>query len=149
VTNHLATMISAAMRAGAIDPMTMLHLETQRALLVDYIGMCERIIRTPIPFVYAVKVRRFILIFLALLPVAAVGRAGWGMPAVMGVVAYSILAMDQIGVELQNPFDQKQLSHLPLAEICATIERDVLWVGSLPPATAVTEPISPAPTPPG
>lgn len=34
-------------------------------------------------------------------------------------------AVDQIGFELQNPFFDKNLSHLPLDKICNTIRQDV------------------------
>jgi putative membrane protein len=41
-------------------------------------------------------------------------------------VAYALFSLDQIGVELQNPFSVKNLSHLPLDDICCTIENNVL-----------------------
>jgi len=40
-------------------------------------------------------------------------------------VRYPLLALDQIGIELQNPFSRRHLRHLPLGDICATIERNV------------------------
>jgi putative membrane protein len=80
------------------------------------------------PVVFAIKARRFILVFLVLLPMALVERIGWGTPFVTGLVAYALFSLDQIGVELQNPFTKKNLSHLPLDEICETIESNVLGV---------------------
>jgi ion channel-forming bestrophin family protein len=41
-------------------------------------------------------------------------------------VAYPLLAIDQIAVELENPFDPCKLSHLPLNDICENIERNLL-----------------------
>jgi putative membrane protein len=43
-------------------------------------------------------------------------------------VAYALLALDQIGVELQNPFSQERLSHLPLNNICITIEKNIVEI---------------------
>jgi putative membrane protein len=40
-------------------------------------------------------------------------------------VAYPILAIEQIGVELQNPFHKGNLSHLPLDDISENIEKNV------------------------
>jgi predicted membrane chloride channel (bestrophin family) len=37
-----------------------------------------------------------------------------------------LLGVDQIAVELENPFAVSHLSHLPLDGISATIEEDVL-----------------------
>lgn len=42
------------------------------------------------------------------------------------LVAYPLFSLDQLGAELQNPFDENNLSHLPLDEISQTIERNVM-----------------------
>lgn len=82
----------------------------------------------PLPRAYAIKVRRFILLFLLLLPFALLHRLGsdWLVPPLTMLVAYPLLALDRIGDELQNPFDPARLSHLPLADIAAGIERVAL-----------------------
>ena len=41
------------------------------------------------------------------------------------VVAYPLLSLDQIGIELQSPFACDRLSHLPLDEIATNIEKNV------------------------
>ena len=40
-----------------------------------------------------------------------------------------LISLDQIGIELQNPFTKANLSHLPLGDISATIEKNLmgLW----------------------
>ncbi|HEX3658667.1 MAG TPA: bestrophin family ion channel, partial [Pirellulales bacterium] len=100
--------------------------DRQRAQLLDHIGGCERIQKTPLPLAYAVKIRRFIFLFLIALPFALIARVGWLTPLLTMLIAYPILALDEIGSELQQPFLTTSLNHLPLDEICATIERDVL-----------------------
>ena len=42
------------------------------------------------------------------------------------LVAYPMLALDEIGAELQQPFSTASLNHLPLDDICATIDRNLL-----------------------
>ncbi|MCA9803886.1 MAG: hypothetical protein KC777_18070 [Cyanobacteria bacterium HKST-UBA02] len=106
-------------------------LHEERLLLINYIGMCERILKTPLPFVYAVKLSRFILIFLLLLPFGLIPKVLWLTPFVTMVVAYALLSLDQIGKELQNPFSFSNLSHLPLDDICATIEKNVDEIASI------------------
>jgi putative membrane protein len=44
------------------------------------------------------------------------------------MVAYPLMSLDQIGIELQNPFSKSNLSHLPIGDISATIERNLLGV---------------------
>ncbi len=118
------------MRTKGLNDFSFQCAERERALLIDAIGACERIRNTPIPFVLAIKVRRFILLFLLLLPLALVDRLGWLTPLVVCLAAYPLFSLDEIGAELQNPFSPRNLSHLPLGSICSTIERNVLSVGS-------------------
>ena len=107
-----------------------LQADRERALLIDHIGACERILKTPLPKVYAIKIRRFIALFLVTLPFALLHKLAspWWIPVVTMLVAYPLVSLDQIGVELQNPFSADNLSHLPLDAICATIERNLLGV---------------------
>ena len=56
---------------------------------------------------------------------ALLERVGGLTPLVTMFVAYPILALDQTGVELQNPFSKDRLGHLPLDEISQTIAKNV------------------------
>lgn len=110
-----------------------LQSDNLRVRLLDWIGGCERIKKTPLPLAYAIEVRRFIFLFLATLPFVLFGkidttRGLWLTPLIMALVAYPLLAIDKIGHELQEPFEVYRLNHLPLDEICATIERNVLAI---------------------
>jgi len=97
-------------------------LEGQRVLLIDHLGACERILKTPMPLVYAVKIRRFIFMFLLLLPFSLLEKTGLYSVGIFFLVAYPLLSLDRIGIELQKPFDNKILSHLPLDTIYETIK---------------------------
>ncbi len=114
------------MRAMGLDDFAFQRAERERALLIDAIGACERIRNTPMPLVLAIKTRRFILLFLLLLPIALVDRLEWLTPIVASLAAYPLFSLDEIGAELQNPFSPRNLSHLPLETICSTIEQNVM-----------------------
>ena len=60
------------------------------------------------------------------LPFGILAKADWLTPLVTMLVAFPILALDEIGVELQNPFSPDHLNHLPLDEICENLERNLL-----------------------
>jgi len=109
-----------------IDGFGFWALEGQRILLIDHIGGCERILKTPMPLVYAIKTRRFILLFLLLLPFSLIEQAGFITVLIFFLIAYPLLSLDRIGIELQNPFNIKNLSHLPLHSICDAIKRQCL-----------------------
>ena len=128
---EMANILSAWKKQALISPMAFFTLDVERKKLIDYLGACERILKTPMPLAYAIKTRRFLFIFLLLVPVGIVFDAGWSTPFITLLVAYPLLGLDQIGKELQNPFSKNNLSHLPLDNICKTIEKDVLALSIL------------------
>ena len=104
--------------------------------LTDYFGGCERILKAPIPRGYTILMRRFIILFLGAIPFALVMKLVWLTPVVTMFIAYPILSLDKIGDELQNPFSTRNLNHLPLDDICRTIEDDLLEMIEPPPRSA-------------
>jgi putative membrane protein len=128
VSSMIAYELNKFRFQNKLDPFSFLQAEKARALILDCHGACERILKTPIPFVMAVKSRRFIFLFLLALPFATVNNALYITPFITGLVAYALLSLDQIGVELQNPFSQDRLSHLPLNNICTTIEKNIVEI---------------------
>ena len=92
---------------------------------MDHIGACERILKTQLSLVYSVKIRRFVALFLITLPFALLHQmeTDWLVPLVIMLVSYPLVSLDQIGIELQNPFYKSSLNHLPLDEIAEGIEK--------------------------
>ena len=125
----LASMIAQELKVArnnyGLDPFAFLHAQEKIEHIIDAQGACERILKTPMPFVMAVKSRRFILFFLLMLPFALANVSLFISPLIAGIVSYALFSLDQIGIELQNPFSEKNLSHLPLDNICKTIEDNI------------------------
>jgi ion channel-forming bestrophin family protein len=109
-----------------LDGFTWMRIDTDRTALIDDIGACERILKTPLPLAYRVEIRRFLILLIASVPLAIVRRTYWWTPIVTVLIAAPLLAVDKIGTELQDPFSKDRLNHLPLDEICATIEGNLL-----------------------
>lgn len=125
ISSKLAELLAKLLEEGQLNQFSFLKAEELRETIVDCQGACERILKTPIPFVMAIKSRRFILLFLMILPAALVNYSVYISPMIVTLVAYALFSLDQIGVELQNPFSIDNLSHLPLNEICNTIENNI------------------------
>src|SRR5690606_38880295 len=106
----IAEMLLKLKKQG-LDSFAFLRAETERSQLIDAIGACERIRNTRMPLVLAIKTRRFIFLFLLLLPLALVDRAGWLTPLIVALASYPLFSLDEIGAELQNPFSSRNLSH--------------------------------------
>ena len=108
-----------------IDSLDRLGLEEDLAVLVDQLGVCERIQKTPFPPAYVLHLRQFLLVYCTALPLALVKNLGPLTPLAVCFLAYVFLGIERIGTELENPFE-KTPHALQLEAICGTIERDVL-----------------------
>ena len=123
---QVARMLQSARKSEAMDGFAFMRADDQRAQLIDHIGACERILATPLAKVMSIKVRHFIFLYLALLPLAIVDKSGLMTPFLTMLVAFPLLSLDQIGIELENPFSVRRLSHLPLGDIGNKIQRNVM-----------------------
>lgn len=128
VAMKLAECLREACDRFGMDRFAFMQVDRERAALIDHIGACERILKTPLPRVYGIKIRRFIALFLITLPFALLHRVqmDWLVPIITMLVAYPLVSLDQIGIELQNPFSARNLSHLPLEDMSATIEVNLM-----------------------
>ena len=130
---HMPTAVALAigqlLREGAemgMDRFAFVRAEEERAKLIDHIGGCERILKTPLPEAYSIEIRQFIFVFLVALPFGILLKVDWLTPLVTMLVAFPILALDEIGVELENPFSTLRLNHLPLDKICEHLEQNLM-----------------------
>lgn len=125
LASMMAHELQIARNNHGLDSFAFLRAQEQIEHIIDAHGACERILNTPMPFVMAIKSRRFILIFLLMLPFALANASLFISPLIAGIVSYALFSLDQIGVELQNPFSEENLSHLPLDNICKNIANNI------------------------
>lgn len=127
VALKLAALLNHACTEHGLDRFAFMQIDKERARLIDHIGACERILKTPLAKAYSIKIRRFLLLFLATLPFVLLQRMPTELliPPFCMLLAYPLLALDCIGDQLQNPFSETNLSHLPLNDIASTIELNV------------------------
>jgi putative membrane protein len=126
VSFKIALLLREGRDSGQFDPSAFLRAEEQRCLIMDHLGGCERILKTPLATAYVILIRRFMVVFLVTLPFALLRRVEWMAPAITLLVAYPILALDHIADDLQRPFSQTSLNHLPLNDITTTIETNLM-----------------------
>jgi ion channel-forming bestrophin family protein len=126
----IADHLRAACDRMGMDRFAFLEADRDLASLLEYIGGCERIRKTPLPRMYSIQIHQFIALFLVTLPFGLLKKVGWLTPIVTALVAYPILALDEIGNLLQAPFSPRTPNHLPLDDICRTIENDLFAMRS-------------------
>jgi len=134
ISRRMTAVIVAGHQRRLISDIQQATLDQNVQQLVDVFGACERIHNTPMPFAYVVHLRRALILYLLSLPFALVGRFGWmTVPAVV-LIAYSLLGIEEIGVEIEDPFGKEQ-NDLPLEDICGTIDADLREIAAtLPPS---------------
>ena len=64
VALRLAEMLREACDRYHLDRFAIIQIDRERALLIDHIEAWERLLKTPLPKVYSIKIRRFIAILL-------------------------------------------------------------------------------------
>jgi putative membrane protein len=125
IATRITARLAKARDKGLISDITLAALDRNVQLLVDYLGGCERINTTPLPFAYMVHLRRVIIIYCFTLPFALVDSFGWlTVPAIVGV-AYTLFGIEEIGVEIENPFGN-DANDLALEDLCAKIAKNLL-----------------------
>lgn len=132
-TNNPASILAGVMSewiheqrsTGKLEPLMALRMEELVCVLLDQQGGCEKILKTPLPFVYAALIKQALLLYLTTLPLVLVPKMQMMAPLVVAGVSLVMLGIEEAGVEIECPFGLDP-NHLPLEAICETIGTDVM-----------------------
>jgi len=103
-----------------LNPMDRARMDDMVCKLVDYLGACERIFRSPIPLVYTRHTARFLTSFMVLLPLALWGPMNgswnhWAVIPATTILAIFLFGIEELGIQIEEPF-----GILPLEALCDT-----------------------------
>ena len=139
IQQNMASLVAHCYQRGWIDNMRWVGLDRTLSILMDCQGASERIKNTPMPRLYDMFIRLFINIYCLLLPLGMVASLGLLTPVGSTLVGFIFLALDQIGRDLETPFEN--LPHdISLTAISRTIEIDLKQMIS---EKEVPEPLAP------
>jgi putative membrane protein len=124
INRWLGSAIAEAAAEGRLSEQRVQMLEDNLTALCDLWGGAERIHKTPLPFAYAHHIKGFLLIFCLTVPFALLEPMGNMTPLASAVVAYGLFGIEEIGVEIEDPFGY-DVNDLPLDAVGQTIARDV------------------------
>jgi putative membrane protein len=119
-------------RAGRLTEQRLQAMDANLTSFSDSWGGAERIMKTPIPFAYAHHIKAFLLIFAFTAPFAMVETMHWFTPAMSAVLAYALFGIDEIGVEIEDPFGYDP-NDIPLDAVGETIRRDLADIAAAAP----------------
>lgn len=125
IATRISSRLVKARDKGLISDIILAALDQNVQQLVDYLGGCERINTTPLPFSYMVHLRRLLILYCFTLPFALVEPLGWLSVVATLSVAYTFFGIEEIGVEIENPFGY-DVNDLALEDLCTRIAKDLL-----------------------
>lgn len=123
VSASISEWIHKYYKNGQLDVQLVRLLEGELCRMIDSQGGCEKILKTPLPFVYVVMLKQLILVYLMTLPIAVGDRIGWWTPALVALVSLGLCGMEEASVEIENPFDTDD-NCLDMVSYTTTIARD-------------------------
>lgn len=125
VARRITYHLESARASGVISDVVFASLDANVQQLIDYIGGCQRIHRTPLPFAYVVHLRRALILYCFSLPIALVKDFGYWTVLWTLFVTYVFAGIEEIGVEIEDPFGEDE-NDLPVDGFCHTIESNLL-----------------------
>ena len=116
--------IAAAHRDGEISEGDYINIKPQHQSLLDILGACERIKKTPIAFSYAAYLKVLLTVYAALMPFGLSEPFGWFAVPVAMFLVFALVGVELMGEEIEDPFGL-DCNDLPTGDIAKTISRNV------------------------
>jgi putative membrane protein len=108
---------------GIMDSLELSVLNQNLDRLVDSLGACERIKKTPIPFSYSLFIKKFIFIYVITMPLAFVELFGYYSAFISTFVFYALVSMEVLAEEIEDPFGTDE-NDLPTDALSDTIQQN-------------------------
>ncbi|MEM9837348.1 MAG: bestrophin family protein, partial [Bacteroidota bacterium] len=110
--NHIPNFIALriyqrmadAHRQGHINEGDYINIKAQHQSLLDILGACERIKKTPIPFSYAVYLKIFITAYALILPFGLTAIFHWLTIPLAMFIFFALVGIEMMGQEIEDPF---------------------------------------------
>eukprot|EP00884_Botryococcus_braunii_P014320 jgi/Botrbrau1/2288/Bobra.101_2s0111.1 len=118
--NFVLNVISEIIKRSRTSSIEVYRMDENLTFFADSVGACERILKTPIPLSYTRHTSRFLIMWLTFLPFALYSTCGWATILATSVIAFLLLGIEEIGVQIEEPF-----SILPLEAICTTSQTNL------------------------
>ncbi len=135
IQQRMGGLLRESKNRGWIDRLEWQAMDRNLDDLADAQGGTERIKNTPMPKQYDFFPMLFVQIYCLLLPIGMVENLGWFTPLGSTLVGFMFLALDRIGRDLEDPFENT-VYDVPLTSITRTIDinlRQLMGETHLPP----------------
>lgn len=120
----LAEYLQGQQAAGRLHPYQLTACLEALDGLVNSLGGCERILKTPMPLAYSIHLKQLLMLYCLALPFQMVASVGWATPLLVGLISFAVFGIEEIGIEIENPFGN-DANDLPLDAICRTMAQNI------------------------
>jgi putative membrane protein len=121
IQQEMSELLAECLERGWLDSIRWSAIDQSLAALMNAQGGAERIKNTPMPRQYDYLPRLFLRLYCFLLPFGMVANLGMFTPVGSTLVGLIFLALDEVGRDLENPFDNRE-HDIPMSSISRTIE---------------------------
>ncbi|WP_019498265.1 bestrophin family protein [Pseudanabaena sp. PCC 6802] len=109
---------------GNLDRYQLTAMQKLLNYLVDALGVCERIQKTPMPLAYSIHLKQLLLIYCLSLPFQMVSAVGWLTGPTVALISFTVFGIEEIGIQIEDPFGL-DANDLPLDNICQNLHRNI------------------------
>ncbi|MEG5058802.1 bestrophin family ion channel [Microcoleus sp. A2-C5] len=118
---------------NCLDVYQLTSMKELLSSMINVLGGCERILKTPIPLAYTIHLKQLLLLYCLALPFQMVKDLTWGTGPVAALISFTLFGIEEIGIEIENPFGH-DTNDLPLENICAAMQRNIDDLTTLSPS---------------
>lgn len=124
VASQMFKSVQEMFKSGDISAEEYRILDHEIRTFTDVCGACERIKNTPIPRSYSTFLKKFIVIYVASLPLGYVFSIGYFVAAAVPFIFYVLASLELIAESIEEPFGIDS-DDLPIEKIASNIKRHV------------------------
>nr|XP_019045471.1 hypothetical protein I302_05861 [Kwoniella bestiolae CBS 10118]OCF24401.1 hypothetical protein I302_05861 [Kwoniella bestiolae CBS 10118] len=88
----------------AVGPAGMNALQAAVSGMTDQLGSMERIVQTPLPYIFCVHLKQVVSLYLFILPFTLVDAMGWKMVFIMFGISMTFMGIEGIASMIEQPF---------------------------------------------
>jgi ion channel-forming bestrophin family protein len=124
IAGQLYKRVNGLYKTGTLTGDHFFTLDKEMKEFIDIIGACERIRNTPIPYSYAMFIKKFIFTYIITLPLGFVTNLQYmTIPAVL-IISFILLSVELIAEDIEDPFGL-DMNDLPTDQLAVKIQDNV------------------------
>ncbi|OXG42830.1 hypothetical protein C359_02157 [Cryptococcus neoformans Bt120] len=107
IAHEISRSISKFRRTGCLEtvgPAGLNSLQAAVSSMTDQLGSMERIVQTPLPYVFCVHLKQVVSLYLFILPFTLVDAMGWKMVFIMFCISMTFMGVEGIAAMIEQPF---------------------------------------------